>query len=723
MNFIKSFLITILIGYSVVVRAHDTTHVHPVITVYTAKLIQAQDAGQDHYQELYKPVVENDTMYDGIPQNGYQYWGVDLDLAPTASNIEYYMTDQVDRYEPLPDTVMRGIVMEDVPATRVFSHFFQARSGRGLNLNGVPVPGGVPSSEKAMEYFGEAVRYFSGYTDESVNRGFFFFGRALHHVEDMSSPAHIHNDAHLTLWDREKDDYEGWYLPWQKFDDQLSSNGYSSFSSFMNQANSIRPVNNPWIDIWGVNTDDGSQTADSMVHYFHYATTYHAQLQFPITEVVIDEFGGGSTPPATPVAPPDAEGEMADMFPCTDIQRPENCLHWEEDDLLALAHWRIDAVGEFHHQQSLGSSDDWWALELEVQANATSIRPVPFTDRFYIEQLMQGNDSPNFFEEYVLGQGYTPLGDSQVNPTQYRTAVSFSGGTVNMEANDTIIPAIQASRLMSPAVEYAAGFSQYLFDIANTPPYLKKVEVTQEAWDTTDLLTLYDAEWIPDIQLSEDCGGGHDGRNCRERAVDVEDSRNFSMNPANLGYVHPGKDVTLQLEFNEPIRQITFIGLGQFDADGNCVATDGCIVFTPPTDSSTPVYSDLQWTEEQKIATFVLPGSLFSGHKGKYTLLVKAIDMHKHRDGGAINPGVNDTGGDLDGTPDTPARRNLFPVQAQPDANYYPWHKEGEASQSPEEDQFNTLYSYDYETGDRNHVLLIDGAPPAATFDVDTNLN
>lgn len=725
MNGIKSFLITVLTAYSVTVWSHDTTHVHPVITVYTAKLIGELDT-DGHYEEVYEPSVANPTLIDGIPSEGYLYWGQDRDLITGGNTLEYFMKDdEVDHYLSAPETVMRGVVQEDVPSTRVFSHFYQARSGRGLNLNGIPVPGGVPSSTKAMEYFSEAIRHFSGYTEASVNRGFVNFGHSLHHVEDMSSPAHIHNDAHLTVWDREKDDYEGWFLPWRKYEDRRTqaSGGFPSFIAYLAGAATIRPVTNPWIDIWGINTDDGAHSADSMVNYFHYATTYHADLQFPITEIVVDEFDPNYDyiPDFTP--PPAPTGELAEMFPCGATPIAENCLHWEQDDLFALAHWRIDAVGEFHHQQTLGSSDDWWALELETNATATAQRPVPFTNRFYIEQLMQGNDSPNFFEKYILGEGYSPLGTSQVRPAQYRNNTLYGGWPVAMSANSAMIPELQAQRLLAPAVEYAAGFSQYLFDIANTPPYLKAVRATQEAWDSTDQLMLYDAEWRVETELSEHCQPGNNGRVCRENAVQMESSRNFWSNPAHLGYIHASKDVVLELEFNEPIRRITFIGLGQFDDAGSCTLTDGCIVFTPPTDSATPVYSSLEQREKGRIQVFTLPGSLFDGHKGKYTLLVKAIDKHNHRDGGAIVPGVNDTGAELDATPNTPARRNMFPVQGQADINYYPWHKEGLVTQNAQEDQANTLYSYDFETGDRNHVLLIDAAPPSATIDVDTTIN
>jgi hypothetical protein len=42
----------------------------------------------------------------------------------------------------------------------------------------------------------------------------------------MSSPAHIHNDPHLDIFDSEKDDYEGWYLPFLKIDNGADLGAY-----------------------------------------------------------------------------------------------------------------------------------------------------------------------------------------------------------------------------------------------------------------------------------------------------------------------------------------------------------------------------------------------------------------------------------------------------------------------------------------------------------------
>ncbi|MCA1779690.1 MAG: hypothetical protein LC637_09975 [Xanthomonadaceae bacterium] len=108
--------------------AHDTTHIHPLITEKVIELIENRDEAGS-YQELYLAVPDPDNSNRRL----YPHWGNDWDTANPPAEIDIVMN--VDLY--------------------------------GL------------------------------YADAARSAAMFHFGMALHHVEDMSSPAHVHNDPHL----------------------------------------------------------------------------------------------------------------------------------------------------------------------------------------------------------------------------------------------------------------------------------------------------------------------------------------------------------------------------------------------------------------------------------------------------------------------------------------------------------------------------------------------
>jgi hypothetical protein len=245
----KVIIVLCLLVISQHVYSHDTTHIHPLITDRIATLIQDID-NNSAYREIYLPEPQPDP---NIPLDVYQrlYWGTDYDsgLPEGKRTPEYLTTDQIDIYDNYNNAI-DGVVQEDVPSIKVLHHFYHATTSHGLTTT-LSLTNGDPSSEIAMKYFNAAVQWNGLYTDRAKETAFFTFGQALHHVEDMSSPAHVHNDPHLTFRAPEKDDYEGYYLPLQK---QEPPNGAgATLDPYFDNIGSPRPVDNPWTDIWGSN--------------------------------------------------------------------------------------------------------------------------------------------------------------------------------------------------------------------------------------------------------------------------------------------------------------------------------------------------------------------------------------------------------------------------------------------------------------------------------------
>ena len=179
--------------------AHDTTHIHPLITAKIAELIKRTDDVGKNYIDIYKSV--EDPIYGLPPGEERLYWGTDHDiigLSVAPDKVKYLMKDQQKPYKDY-NNVIDGVVQEDVPGGKVTDHFYHATTGIGLKIDSVLTPDGKPSAVVAMKFFNESIKRMGGYTEDAKHTAFFEFGHALHHVEDMSSPAHIHNDPHLTF--------------------------------------------------------------------------------------------------------------------------------------------------------------------------------------------------------------------------------------------------------------------------------------------------------------------------------------------------------------------------------------------------------------------------------------------------------------------------------------------------------------------------------------------
>lgn len=696
--FLFEMIVLFFTGYA---SGHDTTHIHPLITDKIADLIGSVDIDKA-YGDLY--------LSDPNPDLGRVYWGKDHDLDEgVILNQSYLISDQLNDYS-IYNNVIDGVVQEDAPALKVIDHFYHAKDGIGLTAPFIPA--NLPSSQRAMMFFNEAVDRMSGYHEESVKTAFFEFGQSLHHVEDMSSPAHIHNDPHLTFADEEKDDYEGWYLPQMKQDQYFGARLEGSPSGINTNlfANAVvvRVINDPWVDIWG------SSNINSMVNYFYDRTTFRGTLQFPfdtIDQIELDLTDNIEVVTAA-IPPLAATGELQEMFPCPggDLNDP-NCLHWQEDDLMDLAHWEINAVGAFRHQYSpYLNPNDWWAIELETDPNSGNvINSVPtYLGVFYIEQLARDNENSN------------PIG-TPVVPVAMRGNFNsvWVEGTNDMAANSKQLLQIYAENLLGSAAEFGAGFTQYWYDVANTPPYLKSVNASQAEivysgfWDDDGLFSDTD----PYVDL-ENCILSATVCNILERSYIAVLSRSLKFDTQNIKHISDNQNLTLEFIFNEPMKEISLLRIGAYDGAGVCIEADSsCVELVSPVVARS--------SDEKTLTLTLLPAQL-AGLNGKLQMTVKALDKNNHRNGtdcaGRDDRLPSNAGGELDSTPETPARRNISFAETSlgtsNPVNCYPWYQTDGVAETLEDD----AYSYDFANGDQNHWLVFDTGSPTATVTVDTVL-
>ncbi len=731
---LKLFITIFIFVFSSKVFSLDTTNTHPLVTLEIVKKIKLEDikaGGENAYQDIYELLPD---PIDGVSEElQFLYWGTDfdpLDLAEPGINKQDYLTkdDNMFRYSRY-NNVIDGVVQEDIPVNKVLKHFQHANTGIELTLPVLPLFGTEPSSQRAMKFFNESIDWMGGYTEEAKHTAFYVFGQALHHIEDMSSPAHIHNDAHLTLLeallgDKEKDDYENWYLPQQKI--MAGANpadlGQNNLEYWFSLVADIREMNNPWSDVWG------GQGTNSMVQHFYNRTVYQADLEFPLDDVATPFLGGVHTKPVQPSA---ATGELAEMFPCKntngdyDTSVATNCLYWNEDDLYSFAHWEIKGVGVYQHQflpTSPESSNDWWPIEFENETSSvTTSNPAQFEGRYYIEQLAKNNMESS------------PLGDS-VTPVNIRSDFEIAwNGLAVINGLNKDLRELLAEKLLPVSVEYGAGFSKYWYDVVNTPPYLKQVTIQQKPNNASGLVNVYAASWADteiDNSLSYVDATSCNDYGCASDELDkliiktVVSRKKILGSIANIKSIDANQLLIIELEFNEPIKQITMLRIGGFNVGGGCVLpTNGCVDITPaaPVNGVPPsnvIFDDI---EGDKIWRITVPKSSLSGLNGKLVLTVKALDKNNHKNGDSASSGFS-LGGELDGKPETPARRNTkiamdSILDANP-VNYYPWYKEGGTNETLND----VAYSYDFEEGDQNHVLLFDTKGSAVTINVDLTL-
>lgn len=123
-----------------------------------------------------------------VVHRGLAHWSVDI-----LANPFYTSAYRVE--------IGNGAEQEDVPVTRSLGHFYNPQT------NSAPwfALGSGPATTNSQTQYNAAVSAYAANQLIGTDAAFHRMGRALHFIQDMTSPAHTHDDDHAT-----GDDFEGW---------------------------------------------------------------------------------------------------------------------------------------------------------------------------------------------------------------------------------------------------------------------------------------------------------------------------------------------------------------------------------------------------------------------------------------------------------------------------------------------------------------------------------
>jgi len=652
------------------VGAHNNAVVHPEITDAALTLLRTTDmaahgAGGGNPTDPCDECAYNELWDNRGPLR------VTTRTVAESDNDGPYIT----AFNASMSDIVIGAVTEDgtggMSVIQVLNHFYHARSGAGLL-------GANDSSRVRSQTIFEFGAGLQDYTDMSRERSWIYLGRFLHHVEDMSSPAHVHNDPHIPSSADEKDDYEGRYVPYELWVN-------TALRPVLNTATTIHTVDEA-DDIWPTPVAQGQQPPEgSLAGYIYNRSSYAGTLQFPT-------FTDPTQLPA---------GEFAEMFPDDPTDANNDGLHYDDGGMLGFAFWQIDGVGAYHYKNVYGNDDDtWWdefASDAEVSGDPDGVEAFYYIENLNTDVTFAGAVVPVYHR-----QDYTQRWDPLANPSvaNRKCVGGSSSGTVCFRSSDcggfacqgVSLLERQRDALLRPAVEYVAGAAQWWYRIANLPPYLKRVEATQGSPATTkylgswtDVETMEDRV-LPEITIVPDT----------HEMIPVINERNFTHVPSDREYINALDDLTLTLEFNEPMRDVSELQL--LDSGGTPVVDLLALISgqAMPDNEAAQNMTGTEWTYTVKAATLQGVAMLLNG---EFTLRVRAQDRNEHWQG---------IGGELDGTPQTPAKRNLTGGFACTGGTCYTWHTAAT----------DERFVYDWTNGDRNHRLLFDTEPPETTISV-----
>jgi len=243
-----------------------------------------------------------------IVHRGLAYWSVDI------LNSAFY--------GPYRTEIGNGAEQEDVPATRSLGHFYNPETDSAPWF----AVGSGPATQNSRDQYDAAVSAYLGNNLVGTDAAFHRLGRAMHFIQDMTSPAHTHDDDHAT-----GDDFEGW--------------GPDNFPS-MNFASIVPKIASPA-------TPEGfvAELANTVYDLTVYPTVLYESA--------------AAQPNST----------FKQMFPS---------LHFETGGFFTDDHFEIDRIGDWGCD--LLCADDWWIPdELLTTDNGGPGGVVRHTGSAYIE--------------------------------------------------------------------------------------------------------------------------------------------------------------------------------------------------------------------------------------------------------------------------------------------------------------------------------------------------
>lgn len=278
---------------------------------------------------------------------------------------------------PYTGDVREGSYGEDVPATRSLGHFYNPET----NAEPWFALGSGPAWQNSQDQYNAALgEYANGnYTGEDA--AFYRMGRALHFIQDMTSPAHVHDDQHAT----DPEDFED-YGP-AHINAYDFSNVVPKFAAVPTAEGYVKEI---------------SRVAYDMTRY----------------QAVLDAFDG---------CPSQCQPNslLRTMFPS---------LHYEDGGFFDGDVWEMDAVGKT--DTFLGANDDWWITdESKVTDNGGRGGSSRIRGDGYIENT-GGNATapvPVVFNGQPNGNGETML--QLYSRFLYPEAIAYGAGLLQVFAN------------------------------------------------------------------------------------------------------------------------------------------------------------------------------------------------------------------------------------------------------------------------------------------------
>ena len=277
------------------------------------------------------------------------------------------------RHPGSQDDARQGSIDED-EAPRWLGHYYNPVT------NSVPVWASGMAPDKATEAWAEAIARYNAQEYLGSSGAFHSLGRVLHLLQDMTSPAHVHDDPHLP---GDPDDFEDW---------GPSHLGDYDFSG-------VQPKTVP------------DRTAAAFLRALAGLTYWLTVYQTELDEVA------GEQP----------DSLLSQMFPGGTFPGP---LIYYDGGLLGDNYWEIDRIGKY---EAFLESDAWWIVdESYVEDNDGRNGSRRLTGNVYIENTggntvepvpAMFNGKPNSAERTLL-QLY---GDSL-----YKEAVAYGAGLIQV---------------------------------------------------------------------------------------------------------------------------------------------------------------------------------------------------------------------------------------------------------------------------------------------------
>ena len=277
--------------------------------------------------------------------------GVDGDPTRSLSANAFAVLGGSDYSAAAQTLVEKGTVDED-KGGRPINHFYNPITG----LNTMPL--NIETALRRAERRWNTAALLWRFGPRWRNGAYHMLGRSMHLLQDMTSPAHIHDDPHIPPLD--PDDFENW--------------GQTKYPI----PSAIVPGLTPYVPVGTVTLPNGRVVqADSPLGFVQSMAMFTYELTSYEGEIV-----------AAAGAQPDSE--LARMF-------PDGRLYYQDAGVLGCDYWQIDDVGSY----GLFGHNAWWPNE----GDSTSDDSGPggtqhVTGLFYIENVGGDHDDlkPAVFE-------------------------------------------------------------------------------------------------------------------------------------------------------------------------------------------------------------------------------------------------------------------------------------------------------------------------------------